>query len=154
VADPIHHPQLLKIFTKKRQLREPRGTNSFENRYLDIGGIKMVAFLSKRVAAALLAGSLAFAGPALLPASAAMHNGGGGHGGGGHGGGMHGGGMHAGGGGGWHGGHGGGGHWHGGGYYGGGGGGGYYGGGYYGGGYYGSPCLPVLGIVSGNFCGY
>jgi hypothetical protein len=115
----------------------------------------MVASLPKRIAAALLAGSLALGGPALMPASAAIHIGGGGHGGGGHGGGMHGGGggMHAGGGG-WHGGHGGGGHWHGGGYYGGGG--GYYGGGggYYGGGYYGAPCLPVLGIVSGNYCGY
>jgi uncharacterized membrane protein len=29
---------------------------------------------------------------------------------------------------------------------------GYYGGGYYGGGYYGPPCVPLLGLVSGNYC--
>lgn len=103
----------------------------------------MSSSLSKRVAVALLTGGLACAGPALTPAVAAIH-----HGGGGHGGGFHGGGMHRGGG--WHG------HYAGGyrrhyGY-----GGGYYGGGYYGGGYgyYGPPCVPVLGIVTGNFCGY
>jgi hypothetical protein len=103
----------------------------------------MTASLSQRVAVALLTGALTCAGPALTPAAAAMHHGGGGHGGGFHGGGFHGGGMHRGGG--WGGHYAGGYHRH----YG-------YGGGYYGGyGYYGGPgCLPVLGIVTGNFCNY
>jgi hypothetical protein len=40
----------------------------------------MSSSLSKRVVVALLAGGLACAGPALTPAVAAMHHGGGGHG--------------------------------------------------------------------------
>ena len=87
--------------------------------------------LSSRAAVAVLTCGLALCGPALAPASAEIRHGGGygGHRGGG-----------------WHG------HYAGryrhygyhGGYYG-----GYYGGyGYYGG------CIPVLGLVSGNFCGY
>lgn len=98
----------------------------------------MMASLSRRVPVALLIGGLAFAGPAVTPVSAAVHHGGGGH---------HGGGMHNGGG--WRG-HYAGGYYHR--HYGYG-----YGGGYYGGyGYYGPGpgCVPVLGLVTGNFCGY
>jgi hypothetical protein len=106
----------------------------------------MVSPFVKHIAVAVLAGGMALGG--VADASAApRHGGGGGHGGGGfHGGG---GGFH-GGGGGFH--RGGGyarGYGHR--YYGGG---GYYGGPYYGGPYYGGPCVPVLGILSGNYCGY
>ncbi len=85
--------------------------------------------LSSRIAVAVLTCGLAFCGPALTPASAFIRHGGG-HGGRG--------------GGGWHGHYAG--RYH---HYG-------YHGGYYGGyGYYGYPgCIPVLGLVSGDYCGY
>ena len=95
--------------------------------------------LARRAAVAAISCVMIIGGPALTPASAQMHHGGhGNHGG--HGG--HGGGMHHGG---WHG-------HHGGGYYYGGGG---YDGPYYGGYGYGAPgCVPALGLVTGDFCGY
>jgi len=106
----------------------------------------MSASLSSRIAVAVFTCGLAFGGAAITPASAVVLHGGG-HGGA-HMGGFHGGGMRHGGG--WHG------HYargYGGNYgyaYGSG---GYYGDGGYG--YYGGrPCLPVLGLVTGNYCNF
>jgi len=90
----------------------------------------MFDFLTKRIAAALLSGGVVFGALAVTPASAQYHHG------------YHGG------------------YHHGGGYYGHRryyrGGYGYYGPRYYGGyGYYGRPgCVPALGLLSGDFCGY
>jgi hypothetical protein len=92
---------------------------------------------TKRIAVALFASGLALVGPTLNSASAQQHRSGGAH-------------YRSGG----HAYYRGGGHrWHGGGYYGG----GYYGPGYYGPGpgyYYGPApgCVPLLGLVSGDFC--
>jgi len=97
----------------------------------------MSVCLSRRVATALVGGGMALGGMALTPALAQVHHGSGHY--------AHHGAPHH------H--YYGGGHrrYYGGNYYGG----GYYGGGYYdGGGYYGPPCVPVLGLLSGNFCNY
>ncbi len=89
----------------------------------------MFDFLTKRIAVALVSGGVALGAMAVEPASAQYHHG--------YHGGYHHGGYY--------------GHRH---YYRGYGYGYGYGPGYYGGPYYGTPCVPVLGILSGNFCGY
>jgi len=102
----------------------------------------MVSSVAKGIAVTLLSGAMAFGGLAIAPAAAAMHRSGG------HGGSYHGGGRYRGGG-----------RYYAGGYhrrYGYGGGYGYggygYGGPYYYGGYGYPGCVPILGLVTGNYC--